>query len=125
MKPSETLNILPGMSASVFVELSTPNEAGEDIIIPITSLVSSPEKEFYVWLYDSETTGVVKRMVEIGQIKATGVQVLEGLNDGELIVGKKVPMLRASLNASSVDGDRPTPTEPSPRSKSSGRFRIE
>ena len=97
MKPSETLNILPGMSASVFVELSTPNEAGQDIIIPITSLVSSPEKEFYVWLYDSETTGVVKRTVEIGQIKASGVQVLKGLNDGELIVATGASQLQTGM----------------------------
>lgn len=98
MPRPERWNVLPGMSATIDVEL-TASEAPEDrgIGIPVSALVSDIEGGFFVWIYDSETLGVSKRRVRVGVPDGRGVAVLEGLAGNELIVATGATALREGM----------------------------
>ena len=96
MPPPEGWNILPGMTATVDVEL-TALEQGYGINIPTTALVTSSDKRFYVWVYDPVTHDVERRAVEVGSAAGTGVPVHSGLRDGDLVVATGASQLQDGM----------------------------
>jgi RND family efflux transporter MFP subunit len=97
MKRPDGLNIMPGMTATVEVELNARANSSPGITIPITALVSNAEREFFVWLYDPVTTKVTKRLVKVGAVSGGGVPVVDGLRDGEMIVATGASHLQAGM----------------------------
>ncbi|MCG7588081.1 efflux RND transporter periplasmic adaptor subunit, partial [Photobacterium sp. OFAV2-7] len=92
MKVPEEVNILPGMSAVVKADLSQLIEQdGAEFILPISSIfipenVSISETERFVWTVDPRTMTVNKKPVAIGQFKGQGVEILNGLSRGDIVV---------------------------------------
>lgn len=84
MPRPENWNILPGMTATVELELKTADHTA--ITIPTSALVASADKRFFVWIFDPATQYVERRPVEVGPAEGTGVPVVSGLNGGELVV---------------------------------------
>ena len=96
MARPDNLNILPGMTATVEVTLSAP-ETGTDIQIPTSALVSDPEKNYYVWIYDPDTQKVSRRNVTIGPATGAGITVQSGLISGDLIVASGASALQPGM----------------------------
>lgn len=96
MARPDGLNILPGMTATVEVTLSAP-ETGTDILIPTSALVSDPEKNYYVWIYDPDTQKVSRRNVTIGPATGAGITVQSGLISGDLIVASGASALQPGM----------------------------
>lgn len=89
-------NILPGMTATIHVELKDPTTAVQTFIPP-NSLVSAPDKSFFVWVYNQDTHDVSKRRVQVGVPEKRGVRVLGGLSDGEFIVTTGASQLQTGM----------------------------
>ncbi len=96
MAPVEDFNILPGMTATVEVVLRAP-VGGSAVVIPTNALVSDAERNFHVWLYDPATGSVHKRVVEVGTPAGSGIPVLAGLGDGDLIVATGATALQEGM----------------------------
>ncbi len=95
MPRPEGLNILPGMTATVFLELRANDS--QDIRVPASSLVADAERNLFVWIYDPETSLVGRRAVTVGAAEGSGVPVLSGLIGGEQIVASGATHLQDGM----------------------------
>lgn len=96
MERPEAWNILPGMSATIHVELRDPAMLVQTFI-PANALVSTADKTFFVWVYDQTTQEVAPRNVQVGVPESQGVPVLSGLSDGEYIVTTGASQLQPGM----------------------------
>ncbi len=103
MERPADLNILPGMTATVEITLSSP-DVGAGLQIPTSALVSDPEKNYFVWVYDPESNLVSKRPVSIGPATGTGITVLAGLRSGEMIVASGASALQPGMKVRPLSG---------------------
>ena len=97
MPRPERWNILPGMTATLEVEISAVGGAGVAINIPTAALIADADKRFIVWIYDPQTHEVEKRVVEVGPAEGRGVTVRSGLQGGELIVATGASQLQNGM----------------------------
>ena len=89
-------NILPGMTATVFVELASDRVA-RVIRVPTSALVGGIGDQFYVWVFDPLTGLAEKRQVVVGPATGHGIPIINGLSDGEIIVVAGASQLREGL----------------------------
>jgi RND family efflux transporter MFP subunit len=86
MKHPNNYNILPGMTATVFAEVFADERGGEVTVnLPISAVVSDPEKNPRVWVVDQDTMTVSPRPVKADMLSSSGISV-SGLDAGELVV---------------------------------------
>ena len=80
-------NILPGMTASVTVNLpqSLSNQA-QGVVAPLSALASNPDGSFSVWVFDAESGAVSRQPVLAGPIEGGQVVIHTGLEPGDEIV---------------------------------------
>ena len=97
MRRPEDFNVLPGMTASVRVVLRPAAGTPNHVRLPISALVSGPDKRFFVWLFDQGAHTVSQRFVQVGTPDPRGVPVLSGLDGGELVVAAGGGQLRAGM----------------------------
>lgn len=97
MRRPQAWNILPGMSATVTVALKATATESTGIRVPASALVASPDKSFHVWVYDDESSLVSVRAVEVGAVDTDGVQILQGLAAGDLIVAAGANQLQTGM----------------------------
>jgi|TARA_B100001971_G_C18211262_1_gene550829 RND family efflux transporter MFP subunit len=97
MDRPEAWNILPGMTATVHVELKVPTDNKQQIKIPTSALVTDEDSHFYVWLYDPASQLVERRPVTIGPADGEGITVLTGLEDGDHIVASGASHLQRGM----------------------------
>ena len=97
MPRPEAWNLLPGMTATLEIELAADAESGRRINIPTAALVADADKQFIVWIYDPQTHEVAKRAVEVGPAEGRGVTVRSGLRGGELIVATGASQLQNGM----------------------------
>ena len=91
-------NILPGMTASVTVNLPQAASATElGVVAPLSALSSNPDGSFSVWIYDDETGAVSRRDVLAGPIEGGQVVIHSGLEPGEEIVTAGVTALHEGM----------------------------
>ena len=111
---SENGNILPGMAAEVVFRFGS-QEGNNKIIVPSVSVGEDREGRFVFVLETSADNKenslnaiARKKTVTIGDISAEGIEIVDGLSGGELIVtagvrriadGQKVKLLEASDTA--------------------------
>ncbi|MEM7016426.1 MAG: efflux RND transporter periplasmic adaptor subunit, partial [Pseudomonadota bacterium] len=96
MPRPEAWNILPGMTATVEVELSA-TASSTAVRVPISALVADANKQFFVWLYDAATNAVEKRTVEVGPAEGKTAVIRAGLKGGELLVATGASQLQAGM----------------------------
>lgn len=96
MPRPDGLNILPGMTTMVEITLSPPDTEA-DIQIPTSALVSDPEKNYFVWIYDPDTQAVSRRTITIGPATGSGITVLTGLRSGDLVVASGASALQPGM----------------------------
>ena len=97
MPRPEAWNILPGMTATIELELTPEDPSQINITIPTAALVADAERHFFVWVFDPETQLVEKRLVEVGPVQGQGILVRAGLQGGELIVASGANQLRSGM----------------------------
>jgi RND family efflux transporter MFP subunit len=103
MPNPDNQNILPGMTASVEVEITASKDNLPVITVPISALVTNADKSFYVWIFDPETQLVTRRAVEIGSPVGQGVPITRGLASGELVVATGASQLQAGMKVRMMD----------------------
>lgn len=86
------LNILPGMTANVKVDLNKILLQQKASYLVPSSAVFSDDKDALssdyknIWVINESEMRAVKRQVKVGQLKNTGIEITEGLLGGELII---------------------------------------
>lgn len=102
----ENVNILPGMTAQVFIDsgrLLTHNSS--TVTLPVSAVFSPPEltnsnTERYVWVYKETSTEqgqVHLRQVRLGDASTAEVVVVDGLEAGEWVVSAGVHQLKDQM----------------------------
>lgn len=77
------VNLLPGMTVNVITEKRVVQDS---VLIPVSALDNSVPEQFSVWIYRPEGSVVEKVPVQVGSISEQQVQILAGLNRGDLVV---------------------------------------
>jgi RND family efflux transporter MFP subunit len=89
----DELEVLPGMTTTVSVDLSRYLDSGSIFTIPVASVVADPGLAPRVWVINPDTMTVKAREIEVGMMEGNNIQVLSGLNGGERIVTAGAPFL--------------------------------
>ena len=114
----EGLEVLPGMTANVSVDLSAFFE-GEAYFLPVTAVTAGSELGPHVWVVNEDSGEVTARPVTIGRMSGASIEVFEGLNPGERVVaagtgylgeGMRVELLPDTEQAED-NIPRPAPTQ--------------
>lgn len=94
MSPPESLEILPGMTATVRLEstLETPGLASK-FRVPVESLVGGNDGTSYVWVIPARGGNPRKTEVVVGPMTNKGVVILEGLSGKEQVATAAVHTL--------------------------------
>lgn len=100
----EGVNVLPGMSATIIADLSElfAEEVGDQTLVPIEAVFSAEEEPLeadyrQVWVVDSGTMRATRRDVRVGQLTGDRIAILEGLEEGEMIVSAGVNGVQEGL----------------------------
>lgn len=98
----EDFNVLPGMAATVRVELDkVVNNPITAITIPNTATFTKPgdSETSYVWIID-ENMQLKSKKVTVSGVNSEGIEVSEGLKAGDVIVVAGVHRLREGITVS-------------------------
>jgi len=96
--PPEDIQILPGMSANLSVNLPT-NLQSESIAIylPANAVVGGNEGGSYVWKVDGESMTVKQTAVTVGQLTGSEIEIVEGVSIGDRIAVSGVQHLSEDM----------------------------
>lgn len=97
MERPDDLNLLPGMTASVLLELADSKAASSRLWIPSGAVTSDAAAPFLVWRFDPLSRQVERAPVELEPAGDGRFLVLAGLAEGELIVSAGSQALRAGM----------------------------
>jgi RND family efflux transporter MFP subunit len=94
--PSE--DIRPGMTANVIFHLTSEDD-DESIIVPTVAVGEENEQNFVyvVNILQGDTATVHKRTVTVGEFTGNGFEILDGLEDGEMVVTAGISKLSEGL----------------------------
>jgi len=107
MSPPERYNILPGMKATVIADSSDIEGNELSVLLPVTAVSASSDKQATVWLVDEETMTVKRDQVEIGGMQQDAIEVI-GLKPGSRVVTTGVAFLREGMKVSLLEtGEQP------------------
>ena len=81
------VNVSPGMTGKVIVDLYTQNraEGGAPVSVPSNAVAADVDGNPFVWVVDPATTRVAKRAVEPGELSGSMMPILNGLSGGDVI----------------------------------------
>ena len=100
MKPPTDIRVLPGMTATVRVEMPRhppiENWTEGATLIPACALVNAPRGESYVWLVDGKPGPPRKVIVTVGEPRDGGIEIRSGLRPGQRIATAGVHTLADS-----------------------------
>ncbi len=84
--PPGDIEILPGMSATVTINLPANLEEGQmTIYLPANAVVGGDEGGSFVWKVDSGTMTVGRAAVTVGQLTGSEIEIVEGLSVGDRV----------------------------------------
>ena len=92
--------ILPGMVGRI-VATDTLDGLAE-ISVPLTALGSEADGTPFVWVVAETDNRVSRRIIRTGEVSGVAVAVLEGLNEGDVVVTAGVSALRESMRVRPV-----------------------
>jgi len=105
MDQPDDFQIQPGMSGEVTGRAILPEQRGKTVFeVPITA-VFSPEdsQETFVWVIDEQAKTVSRRDVKVGVLTDFGIEITDGLEDGEWIATAGVHRLRDGQEVNILD----------------------
>ncbi len=94
-RPKE-LNVLPGMTASVTVDLSRVLLQGVHQMLPLTAVTADAALEPIVWVVDDRLE-VHARKVKLGELRGAEVEITDGLEPGTRVVVAGTPYLAEGM----------------------------
>jgi RND family efflux transporter MFP subunit len=86
MHNPETFVLLPGMTATVTLNLSGIARASSSRWIPATAVAADANLAPYVWLLDPGSMTLLRKSVRTGRMDGNQIEVIEGLSGGDEIV---------------------------------------
>lgn len=98
----DNLNLLPGMSATVSVDMNQIlSLRNQSVYIPVKSVFQAAQQtlgsnEAQVWIVNADMT-LSSRDITIGQVNHNGIEVLAGLQAGEQILAAGVHQAKAGM----------------------------
>lgn len=106
MASPKDINLLPGMSATVFVEKSFDGESANGIYVPTHSVLEDSQGRFiYVVDPKGDNQGEInRRSVVVGELDENGIQVLQGLDTGDRVVTAGMSKVSQGLLVRLMDG---------------------
>ncbi len=104
------LTVLPGMTATVVVDLSRYLDKGREEMyyLPISAATGDAKLDSQIWIVNEQTMKVESRKVRLGKMQGSTIEVLDGLQGGERVVtagarymseGMKVSLMKQSEQA--------------------------
>ncbi len=90
-RPTE-LNILPGMTATMRIDMSKVlRDQSVTYTVPANAVFSDSKNEIdsdtkSLWVVNESIMRAEKRAVKVGQLKQDGLEILSGLSGGELVI---------------------------------------
>lgn len=84
-KRPKDISFLPGMAANVTLHFAQ-NGLSAHYILPETAVIGNSEGQSSVWVYNSSSSTVERRLVQTGQVFSNGVEVVDGVTQGEWVV---------------------------------------
>lgn len=94
--PPEDLNILPGMTAKLEVNLSDAEEVKKgSYVVPSQAVIADESGNAFVWVVDSTSNKVSKQSVKTGSLRGSEIEVIsDALSDGDWVATSGVHQLR-------------------------------
>jgi RND family efflux transporter MFP subunit len=101
------INVSPGMTGKVIVDLYTENRerGGPLVTVPSNAVVADEDSNPYVWVVDPLTMRVARRPVEPGELSGGVLFILSGLSGGDLVVVSGVNSLSDGMLVRDLAGD--------------------
>ncbi len=96
-EPPNDVSLLPGMTASVTIDMSVEVTGSESIWLPATTVLSDDAGNATVWKVDSATMQVRRATVELGPLSGEDVEILSGVEVGDRIAASGVHNLREGM----------------------------
>ncbi len=93
--------LLPGMTARV----SGRFQGNAPVRVPVSALASNPGAEATVWVIDPDTMTVHARVVQLGQMIGEEVNIVAGLEAGEMIAVTGAAQLAEGMQVSRYGGN--------------------
>ncbi len=93
----QSREIRPGMVGAATFTFSDGPDA-QAMVVPSVAVVGRGEDERFVWVYQPETSTVVRRDVRVGALTSRGLQILAGLQPGDRIVTRGVHRIEEGTN---------------------------
>lgn len=108
LAPPADLNILPGMSAELLLDMSSLRQHQQAIaILPMSAIVRADNTDTtQVWRYDHTTNQVEAVTVDLGQIRGNGIEVMSGLQTGDQIVAVGATALKDNMKVKPLRWER-------------------
>ncbi|AGP77538.1 multidrug resistance protein [Alteromonas mediterranea 615] len=109
MEPREELPLTPGARAVVKVSLQG-SLYPEGFVVPVRSLVGDENSGFAVWVYNDETSSVVKTPVDVKHIE-NELAIIKGKGQGDISLGLQVvaagaTQMRADMKVLPYQGEK-------------------
>lgn len=108
MKVPGGINIMPGMTALLKVRRNKANNNATGVWIPAAAVIENNNGKRYVWLVGADMR-VLRRNVEIGELKRDSIFVIKGLAAGERLTTTGVTMLTDGMHVTeltAIDGHK-------------------
>jgi len=109
MPKPESLSVLPGMTASVTLDLKAITNLYDDsyLVVPVTALVKDDASgDSLVWKYDAQSGTVQPVKVVAGELSDDGIEVKGELKPGDQIVSAGVGELVAGMQVKPLSKPR-------------------
>jgi len=96
MKVPEGLNLLPGMTASVTMTYRRADILGGKILVPVSAIFEAVPGQSAVWVLGPDQA-VSRRQVKTGGVTGGRIEIVDGLQPGDLIAVAGVSVLREGM----------------------------
>jgi len=96
-------NILPGMSATVYADLSSEARRPGHVHVPVSALGYAPDGSPIVFVYDDASGTVMRRTVTTGELTNDEIRVTAGIEAGDAIVTAGVSALQDGMAVRPLD----------------------
>ncbi len=115
MEQVQGVQVLPGMTATVTVDLSRYVAADDVFTVPASAVVGDYKLEPRVWVVNESTMTVKSLAVKVGRMLGDSIEVTDGLETGTRIVTAGTPFLVENMKVTflpDLEQAAPRPGEP-------------
>ncbi|MDV7394327.1 hypothetical protein RZS08_23295, partial [Arthrospira platensis SPKY1] len=72
-------------------------EGSVPVLVPPLSVLNRPDGSTFVWVFNEAQGTVEPRVVTVGTLQSTGLEIVSGLQPGEWVVTAGLSQMRAGL----------------------------